>query len=153
EQLEPDDLARFTREAEAMGQLGGHPNIVTVFDVAEEEGQVYLVSEYMAGGDLERRLREAPGHRLSLDEALRIGVEVSQALEHAHAQGIVHRDLKPGNVWLGADGGARLGDFGLALPLRRSRLTHEPVLIGTLAYISPEQALGHAADARSDLYA
>jgi len=153
EQLDGHDRVSFRREAEAAGRLGDHPNVVTVHDIAEERGQVYFVCEYMAGGDLHRRLREAPEHRLPISEALRIGEEICQALEYAHALGIVHRDLKPGNIWLTADGTARLGDFGLALSLDRSRVTQETTIIGTVAYMSPEQAMGLMADARSDLYA
>jgi hypothetical protein len=150
--LEGHDVALFRREAEAMGQLGDHPNVVTVHDVAEEAGQVYFVCEYMAGGDLERKLREREDHRLPVSDVLRIGRELSQALEYAHALGIVHRDVKPENVWLSADGTARLGDFGLALCLHRSRITQEATIVGTIAYMSPEQASGRPVDARSDLY-
>jgi class 3 adenylate cyclase len=155
--LDADGLARVQREAQAMGRLGDHPHIVTVYDIGEEEGaggqaHPFIVSEYMSGGDLEALLRQAPGHRLSLDEAVRIANEVRQALEHAHSRSIVHRDLKPGNIWLTEDGHARLGDFGLALALDRSRLTMEGMMVGTVAYMAPEQALGRQPDARSDLY-
>jgi serine/threonine protein kinase len=108
------DLVRVRREAEAMGRLGDHANVVTVYDVVEESGRVYLVSQYMAGGDLEQRLARADGHRLPVDEALTIGAQLCAALAHAHAHGIVHRDVKPGNVWLSAEGTVQLGDFGLA---------------------------------------
>jgi predicted ATPase/class 3 adenylate cyclase len=151
--LDASGLARVRREAQAMGELGDHPHVVTIFDVAEEEGHVYIVSQYMAGGDLEARLQSAEDHRLSLDETLGVAEQICQALEHAHARGLIHRDLKPGNVWFGEDGSAQLGDFGLAVSLDRSRLTQEGMIVGTVAYMPPEQALGRALDTRSDLYA
>ncbi len=152
EGLDEGGLARVRREAQAMGRLGDHPHVVTVHDIGEEEGQPYIVSQYMAGGDLEGLLQQAENRRLPLDQALRIAVEVRQALEHAHERGIVHRDVKPGNIWLSEDGTAKLGDFGLAMALERSRLTMEGMMVGTVAYMPPEQALGREADARSDLY-
>jgi class 3 adenylate cyclase len=157
EGLDEAGLTRIRREAQAMGRLRDHPNIVTVFDIGEEDGpdgqaQPYIVSQYMAGGDLEELLQQAENRRLPLDQALRIAVEIRQALEHAHGRGIVHRDIKPGNIWLTDDGTAKLGDFGLAMALERSRLTMEGMMMGTVAYMPPEQALGREADARSDLY-
>jgi len=153
EGLDEAGRVRVQREAKAMGRLGDHPRIVTVYDTGEEDGQPYIVSEYMGGGDLEARLGAAERHRLPVDEALAIAAQLCDALEHAHARGVIHRDLKPGNIWLAADGTARLGDFGLALALDRSRLTQEGMMVGTVAYMPPEQALGRAPDARSDLYA
>ncbi len=153
EALEEGGRERVRREAEAMGQLGDHPHAVTVYDVAEENGQLFIVSQYMTGGDLEARLRESEGRRLPLPEALRIVDQIAQALEHAHGRRLIHRDVKPGNIWLAADGTACLGDFGLALALGQSRLTQDGMMVGTAAYMAPEQALGRAPDARSDLYA
>lgn len=106
----------------------------------------------MAGGTLESLLEETENHRLPLEQALRIADQVCQALEHAHGRGIIHRDLKPANVWLTDDGFAKLGDFGLAVTPDRSKLTREGWMLGTVAYMSPEQALGKPVDARSDLY-
>src|SRR5438105_4032335 len=127
--LDAEGETRIRREAQAMGRLGDHPNIVPVYDIGEEAGQPYLVTQLMSGGDVEGLIEKAPDHRLALDAALRIGDQVCQALEYAHARGIVHRDLKPGNVWLTADPStssgravAKLGDFGLAVALDRSRL-------------------------------
>jgi serine/threonine protein kinase len=97
-----------------MGRLGDHPNVVTVFDIEEEDGQVFLVSRYVPGGDVETRLREAQDNRLPVSEALAIAIDVAAALQHAHEQDIVHRDVKPGNVWLATDDTALLGDFGVA---------------------------------------
>ncbi len=160
EGLDADALTRVHREAQAMGRLRDHPHIVTVHDIGEDDPsagsglapQPYIVSQYMAGGDLEGLLREAEDHRLPLDQALHTTGQVCQALEHAHGRGIIHRDLKPGNIWLTDDGIARLGDFGLAMAVDRSRLTTEGMMVGTAAYMPPEQALGREADARSDLY-
>lgn len=98
-----------------MGRLGSHPHIVTVFDLGNHEGQPFMVTELMGGGDVEAMIEDAPDHRLSLDEALRIAIETCRGLEFAHSRGIVHRDLKPGNVWLTEDGTAKIGDFGLAV--------------------------------------
>src|SRR3972149_3305391 len=150
--LDAEGLTRVRHEAQAMGRLGDHPHIVTVHDIGEDDGQPYIVSQYMAGGDLEGLLREAEGHRLPIDHAVRIANQVRQALEYAHGRGIIHRDLKPGNIWLAEDGTAKLGDFGLAMTLDRSRVTMAGMMLGTVAYMPPEQALGRAADARSDLY-
>ncbi len=151
-----DDAGRMRvrREAQAMARLGDHPNVGTVHDIVEEDGQLYIVSEYMAGGDLDQVLDEAADkRRIAIGEAVRIATELCCALEHAHAHGVVHRDVKPGNVWLSRDGAVKLGDFGLAVSTDRTRLTHEGMMVGTAAYMAPEQALGRAADARSDLYA
>lgn len=145
-------LERARREAAAMAQLGEHPNVVPVYDMGEEEGALYLVSPYMSGGDLGGLLEAAEGGTLAIDEVVRIGGEVCAALEHVHAQGVVHRDLKPQNVWLTPDGTAKLGDFGLALISDSSRLTVDGAMVGTVTYMPPEQGLGGAADARSDLY-
>jgi class 3 adenylate cyclase len=144
---------RLGREARAMARLGDHPNIVTVFDVGEENDQPYIVSELMPGGSIADELVRADDRRLTVDDSLRIAEEVARALGHAHEHGVVHRDLKPANVWLASDATARLGDFGLAVEVDRSRITSEGMVIGTVAYLAPEQAVGRAPDARSDLYA
>jgi serine/threonine protein kinase/RNA polymerase subunit RPABC4/transcription elongation factor Spt4 len=143
---------RVRAEARAMARLGDHPAIVTVHDIGEEDGEPYIVSQYMAGGALEQMLDRAPERRLAAEEAVRIADCVASALEHAHAKGVVHRDLKPANVWLAEDGTAKLGDFGLAFSLERSRLTRTGTIVGTVAYMAPEQALGRKPDASSDLY-
>ena len=149
EGLDATGLARVRREAQAMGRVGDHPHIVTVYDVGDENGQPYIVTQYMAGGAVTDLLDGA----LSISRALSVADHVCRALEHAHAHGVIHRDLKPANVWLTADGTAKLGDFGLATSADRSRLTVEGLMVGTVAYMAPEQALGKAVDARSDLYA
>jgi class 3 adenylate cyclase len=151
--LDADGLVRVRREAQAMGRLGDHAHIVTIFDTGDEQGAPYIVGQFRAGGSVEELLAKADGHRVAADEAMRIAEQVCQALQHAHARGIVHRDLKPGNVWLDEHGDAALGDFGLAVVLDRSRMTMAGMMVGTVAYMAPEQALGRSPDARSDLYA
>jgi class 3 adenylate cyclase len=153
EGLDEAGLARVRREARAMGRLGDHPHIVTVFDVGEEDGRPFIVSQYMAGGSVDDLLQAAAQHRLPVDQTLRIASELCRALQHAHECGVVHRDVKPSNVWLTADGTAKLGDFGLAVARDRSRLTVEGMMVGTVAYMPPEQALGRTPEPRTDLYA
>src|SRR3989441_4104815 len=152
EGLDEAGLSRVKREAQAMGRLGDHPNIVTVFDIGDDGVQPYIVSQYMGGGDLDGMLNKAPDRRLPIVDAMQIAWQVVQGLAHAHGRGIIHRDLKPGNIWLTEDGTAKIGDFGLAVALDRSRLTMEGMMVGTVAYMAPEQALGRQPDARSDLY-
>ncbi len=152
EGIEETVLARARRETQAMGKLGEHAHIVRVLDSGEEDRTPYIVSEYAGGGDLASTLEECDGRRLEIERAIQIAIDVCRALEHAHSRGIIHRDLKPANVWLDEDGSARLGDFGLATTDRRSRAAIEGMLVGTVAYLPPEQALGRSADPRSDLY-
>jgi class 3 adenylate cyclase len=142
--------ARARREAEAMRKLGDHPHVVSVLDTGEEDGNPFIVSEYMPGGDVEGML-SAEGGRIEIGRAMEIATDVTRALEHAHARGIVHRDLKPANVWIDDDGRASLGDFGLATTEGRSRVSGG-TLVGTVAYLPPEQALGEASGPNSDLY-
>ena len=142
--------ARAKREALAMRKLGENPHVVSVLDTGEEDGNPFIVSEYMPGGDVDGLLAAAGG-RLDAERAVAVAADVSQALEHAHARGIIHRDLKPANVWLDDDGRARLGDFGLATTEARARVSGG-TLVGTVAYLPPEQALGEPAGPESDLY-
>lgn len=145
-------MRRARREAAAMAKLGEHPNVVNVYDFGEEAGQLYLISQYMAGGDLYGLLSDAIDHRLSIEEVVRIGGDIASGLAHAHAHGVVHRDLKPQNVWLTPDGTAMIGDFGLAAAEGGTRVTAAGTVIGTVAYMPPEQSLGRGSDARSDIY-
>ena len=142
--------ARARREAQAMSKLGDHPHVVSVLDTGEEDSNPFIVSEFMSGGDIESLVAAEGGH-LGVERAVEIACDVTRALEHAHSRNIVHRDLKPANVWLDEDGAARLGDFGLATTEGRARVAGG-TLVGTVAYLPPEQALGEAAGPESDLY-
>lgn len=150
-----DDVGRqrILREAQTMGRLSDHPNIVPLYDLGDEAGQPYMVLPVLTGGDVEGLIQRAGGDRLPLHQVLAIARDVCRGLAFAHSKGIIHRDLKPGNVWLGSDGTAKIGDFGLAVAADRSRLTLEGALMGTVWYMAPEQAMGGKVDARSDLYA
>jgi len=150
--LDETSRIRIQREAQAMGRLGSHAHIVTVFDLGQENGQPFMVTELMGGGDVEGMIEAAEDHRLSLEKAIKIAQETCRGMEFAHSRGIVHRDLKPGNVWLTEDGIAKIGDFGLAVALDRSRLTTEGMMVGTVSYMPPEQAMGGEVTPRSDLY-
>src|SRR5204862_7059187 len=133
--------------------LGAHPHIVSVFDLGvEPDGQPYIVTELMGGGDVEGLIEAAPDHRVPLGRALDITQGICQGLAFAHARQIVHRDLKPGNVWLTAEGVPKLGDFGLAVATDRARLTQAGLMVGTVSYMPPEQALGGEVTPQSDLY-
>src|SRR5258708_5447257 len=111
-----------------------------------------MVLPLLPGGDVEDLIEKADGHKLPLERAIQIAVEVCSGLEFAHGKGIIHRDLKPGNVWLTAEGRAQIGDFGLAVAVDRSRLTQAGMMVGTVSYMPPEQAMGGEVTPRSDLY-
>src|SRR5271154_2768824 len=151
---------RFEREARAISALQ-HPNICTLFDVGHQDGTDYLVMEYLEGQTLAARLAGGP---LPLEQTLRYGIEVADALDTAHRRGIVHRDLKPGNIMVTAHGECKVLDFGLAklgeeasVPdaqtvTRQDVLTSPGVALGTVAYMSPEQVRGEDLDARTDIF-
>jgi Tol biopolymer transport system component len=160
----PEAEQRFDREARAISSLN-HPNICTLHDVGHQEGTDFLVMEFLEGETLASRLTKGP---LPVEQVLKIGIEICEGLERAHKSGVVHRDLKPGNVML-TKTGAKLMDFGLAKAQTASTssshlsmtisgasagqpLTAQGVLIGTFQYMSPEQAEGKEADARSDIF-
>jgi len=163
-----ETLQRFQREARAASALN-HPGICTVFDVDEADGAPFLVMEYLEGETLAARLT---GTSLTVDQALDIAIQVAGALDVAHARGIVHRDIKPANIFMLERGQVKVLDFGLALRLPRTtaapdgsdatqtatrmatngRLTSPGMTLGTVAYMSPEQALGATVDNRSDLF-
>src|SRR2546423_3366381 len=149
--LAPDaDTARFEREARAVASLA-HPNVMQLYDYGESEGRPYMVLEYVPGGTLEDRLRD--GGPLTDDETSAIAIGVASGLAHAHSRGVVHRDLKPANVLFDEEGRPKIGDFGIArLAAGEGTLTEAGTLLGTAAYISPEQAAGEAASAASDVY-
>src|SRR3982074_1797901 len=149
--LAPDaDTARFEREARAVASLA-HPNITQLYDYGEADGRPYMVLEYVRGGPLEERLRaQAP---LPDDETLAIAAGVAAGLAHAHARGVVHRDLKPANVLFDEEGRPKLADFGIArMAAGEGTPTEAGTVLGTAAYISPEQAMGEPATAASDVY-
>ncbi|OGP50632.1 MAG: hypothetical protein A2Y79_07030 [Deltaproteobacteria bacterium RBG_13_43_22] len=152
EKLDKASRQRVSREAKAMGKLGDHPNIVGIFDMGEENGQPYVVLPLMPGGDVEGLIEKAPEHRLPVEKTISIAKAVCKGLEYAHKKGIIHRDIKPGNIWMGTDGTAKIGDFGLAIAMELSRLTQSGMMVGTYYYMPPEQAMGGEVTAKADLY-
>ena len=143
---DPEFLARFRREARVAAGLS-HPNLIGVYDYAEGEERPYLVMEYVAGENLAERMSRHDGV-----DCERLARELLGALAHIHAAGIVHRDVKPQNILLASDGGAKLIDFGIALPKDATALTSTGNLLGTARYIAPETMSGQPATERSDLY-
>lgn len=140
---------RFVREAQAASATQ-HPNICTIHDIeTADDGQLFIVMAFYEGVTLKQRLERGP---LAIEDALEIATQIADGLAKAHTQGVVHRDIKPGNVMLTEDG-VRVLDFGLATFVDALRLTAENASFGTPAYMSPEQVRGHAADARSDVWA
>ena len=152
EGLDDTSRTRIQREAQAMGRLGSHQHIVTVFDLCREQDQPYMVTELMSGGDVESLIENATDHRLPLEQAIKITQETCRGLEFSHGRGIVHRDLKPGNVWLTENGTAKIGDFGLAVALDRSRLTTEGMMVGTLTLTSPLNGFADIPDSLASFY-
>ncbi|HLU43195.1 MAG TPA: PASTA domain-containing protein [Microthrixaceae bacterium] len=142
-------LRRFRAEAQAAAALS-HPNIVAVYDWSGDGDSPYLVTEYLSGGTL-RTILDA-GHRLSLSQALVVGLDACRALDHAHRHGFVHRDVKPANLLFGEDARLRIGDFGLARAVAEAGWTETGTVLGTIRYTSPEQARGERVDGRSDIY-
>jgi DNA-binding NarL/FixJ family response regulator/tRNA A-37 threonylcarbamoyl transferase component Bud32 len=144
-QSRPATQQRFLQEALAAAQLH-HPNIMAIFDQDEDDGMQFLVVEYIEGTPLENMIPADPA------VVARIGAQIARALDYAHARGIVHRDIKPANIIVTRDNQAKLMDLGLALPREAKRVTAAGMIIGTPAYLSPEQAQGLPLDYRTDIY-
>jgi eukaryotic-like serine/threonine-protein kinase len=146
---DPDQLERFRREARAVARLS-HPHVVTVIDAGEDEGNPFIVFEYVEGETLKERIRRLG--RLPVGEAVAYAIEVGRALSAAHAEMLVHRDVKPQNVLIDPEGRAKVTDFGIARSLEAHGLTATGRVLGTTDYVSPEQALGHDVTEQSDVY-
>ena len=143
-------IRRFKREARTAARLSAHPHVVMIYDVGEAVGCPYIVMEYLAGGTVADAIRVGAVRR---EEALRWLAEAASALDYAHGRGVVHRDVKPGNLLLSLDRRLHVGDFGIARVATEDALTGTGQLLGTAAYLSPEQALGAPASDASDRYA
>lgn len=143
-------VQRFLTEAKAIGRLS-HPNIVTVFDVGQDQGMIYIAMEFLEGKPLDKIIEE---RRPSLEEIIRLSVFVALALDYAHGKGIIHRDIKPSNILVGKEDQVKITDFGIAhiedptAPLQ----TQAGEILGTPAYMSPEQVMSRTVDGRSDLF-
>lgn len=144
----PEARARFEREAKAISALH-HPNIAVIHDVDLDAEQPYLVLQYLGGGTLRSR---TSGRVLAIDEIAGYGRAMAAGLAHAHRYGIVHRDLKPANALFDGEGHLKIADFGLAKAVDTTEITTEGLVMGTVGYMSPEQASGKETDARSDIY-
>jgi eukaryotic-like serine/threonine-protein kinase len=140
---------RFLREARLAAQLS-HPNIVQVFDVGEDDGRPFIVMECVEGATLADEVKERG--KLEPAEVLDLALQISGGLDHAHAAGLVHRDIKPQNLLLRADGTVKIADFGIARAAETTKLTQIGSVLGTAAYLSPEQALGQEVTAAADIY-
>ncbi|HSB60608.1 MAG TPA: serine/threonine-protein kinase [Vicinamibacteria bacterium] len=145
-----DELTqRFAREAEAIGRLS-HPNIVTVYDVGEDEGHLYMAMELLEGDDLRALLERQV--EVPLADRVRILAQICDGLGYAHSRGVVHRDVKPANIMVTVAGRVKVLDFGLARMATRETITRAGIILGTPDYMSPEQATGQTLDHRTDIF-
>lgn len=142
-------IERFRREAHAAARLS-HPNAVTIYDFLEENGEHYLIMEYVEGVNLKQYL--AQKGTLAAEEAVRITSQICSVLQVAHAQGFIHRDIKPQNIMIARDGQAKLTDFGIVRVAEAAGLTNTGIVLGTADYLAPEQARGEPLSPASDLY-
>lgn len=148
-----EDIKRFHKEASALSALN-HPNIATIYDIDEVEGQRFIALEYLPGGTVRSALKnlQSAGHEMPLRQIIEYGLQVAEALAHAHQHGITHRDIKTENLLLTADGKVKITDFGLAKLRGDVMLTKLGSTLGTAAYMSPEQTRGEEIDERSDIF-
>lgn len=142
-------ILRFRREAESATSLS-HPNIVNIYDVGEEEQLYYIVMEYIEGKTLKEYIREAAP--LPMEEALSIFNKIASAIRHAHENHIIHRDIKPHNILITENGQVKVTDFGIAMAMTSATITHTKSVLGSVHYLSPEQAKGSIATEKSDIY-
>ena len=149
---DPTFVSRFQREAQAAARLV-HPNIVQVFDSGQDEasGQYFIVMEYIEGSSCAEILRDDGW--VAVEEAISISGQACEGLDYAHRHGVVHRDVKPGNLLRALEGDVKLADFGIAKATEQSSITQVGSVLGTAAYLAPEQARGEEAGPRADLYA
>jgi tetratricopeptide (TPR) repeat protein len=149
--LSSEAYSRFIREAQAVAKLN-HPNIVSIYDIGKEDGKQFFVLEFVDGMSLRELMGTYPEGRCDIQTVLRIGIDICNALKYAHSQGVLHRDIKPENILITQEDVAKLMDFGLAKMLEQPSITQDGIIVGTVAYVAPEIALGKGADVRSDLY-
>jgi len=143
---------RFIHEAKAASALN-HPNIATIYEINEAGGQMFIAMEYIEGKPLNKIAGDANLRPLPIDEAINYAIQIAEGLQAAHKKEIIHRDIKPANILITKDGQVKIVDFGLAKLAGRTLLTKEGTTLGTVAYMSPEQAQGAEVDHRTDIWA